>query len=588
MARGGFGRGGGWSVVLLVVVVVVGLVLVATTTTTRETSAMGGAGAHTAARMQAAAQARAAQAMAAQAARAGDQGSRAPPLTHEPQATSRIRLPQFCLGPPPFPKAEYMDFEMFGSAKVRKGMMELTDLVESQKGAIWSRRPLTSHNNGRNWQIDLRFQVGGSPNKDFWGDGFAFWVATERGQLGEALGGPDTYTGLAVYFDTFKNQNFQHKKHPYVYGKVSNGHDSVHYSTLTQDSAPGCHIPFRDHLTVTTTVARMTLLDGVFSVVMRPQGAVDWVQCFEIHGVTVVPGAFIGVSAMTGGLVDRHDFVQITTYGNVDMQPFSYALENKVTLIEDMWKAMRESGKVAREFEDWEEHDSFSDDLKWSVAPDVKSHLTDDYDDAYAEGSGEGDDADAKYSGDDTKGDPYKAYGEDFGEDGGEQDASGDDDAYSDGVEPKKGTSASATKRKAAAAAAAPSFENDPENAELLRDLNKVLEKHPVGIRLQKTHVENAAKMHEVHVQMRRAMQQATDDLHRAAREIRKKEHEISERIVALAESAKVSILDPFEKEALAESRGWFWPFVITVLLLGALAAYGHRLFRKYMKSHVL
>lgn len=63
--------------------------------------------------------------------------------------------------------------------------MRLTDAVQSQRGAIWSKSPLQSNN----WQVDLRFQVGGSPNLEHFGDGFAFWVVKERGVVGESLGG---------------------------------------------------------------------------------------------------------------------------------------------------------------------------------------------------------------------------------------------------------------------------------------------------------------------------------------------------------------------------------------------------------------
>ena len=503
-----------------------------------------------------------------------DTGARAPPLTHEPLLSSRVRLPQFCLGPPPFPRDEYMDFEMFGSAKIVRGKMEITSPAQSQRGVIWSRKPITGHGLGKNWQVDLRFEVGNSPNREFYGDGFAFWVAQERGQMGEALGGPDTWTGVAVFFDTFKNQNFQFKKHPYVYGKVSNGHDQVHYKNVNDEGTPGCHVPFRDPDAMATAVARVTLMDQVLSVVMRPQGAVDWVQCFEIKGVTVPPNSFIGVSAMTGGLVDQHDFVQITTWGNVDVQPFSYALENKVHMMPDMWNAMRESGKVAREFEDWEEHDSFADDLEWVVSEKVKSHTNDDYVDPYEEeeGGGGGDDGESgAYAGDDAD-HPYAEYGEERAAGG--EDA--DEDAEQHAQRPREG------------ARRATSFDDDPDKLELLRDLDKVLKNHPVGNRLRETHVVNARRMETVHQRIRHEMQAATDTLHRAAREIRQKEHELSERILALGERAKVELIDPFEREAQAAARSWFWPFLLTVAGLAALASFGYTRYRKFMKSHVL
>ena len=72
--------------------------------------------------------------------------------------TNRIKLPFYCLGPAPFPvNLDHLDFEMYGSAHVHKGTMRLTDASPSQRGAIYSKRPLSNINN---FQVDLRFQVG--------------------------------------------------------------------------------------------------------------------------------------------------------------------------------------------------------------------------------------------------------------------------------------------------------------------------------------------------------------------------------------------------------------------------------------------
>ena len=130
-------------------------------------------------------------------------------LDSEPMVSSRVRLPYHSLGPAPFPLTiDHLDFQLFGNAHIDKGVMRLTDATQSQRGSVWSKYPLRTPN----WQVDLRFQVGGSPNIDHFGDGFAFWVITERGVSGEALGGPDSFHGLGVFFDTFKNENFRAKK----------------------------------------------------------------------------------------------------------------------------------------------------------------------------------------------------------------------------------------------------------------------------------------------------------------------------------------------------------------------------------------
>jgi hypothetical protein len=511
-------------------------------------------------------------------------GGRGEPALHqEPAISTRVKLPQYSLGPAPFPRDPgFMDFELFGSARINMGVITVTGPLESQKGSLWSRRPLTTHALNTNWQVDLRFAVGGSPNKEYYGDGFAFWVTEERGVLGDALGGPDTWTGLAIFFDTFRNSNFAFKKHPYIYAKVSNGHDEVHYKNVVDDpvNTPGCHLPFRDSNRMATTVARITLMQGVLSVIMRPQGAVDWVQCIRMENIAVPLGGYIGVSAMTGGLVDMHNFISISTYGNIDTQPYSYAHENRLNLMPHMWEEMRESGKVAREFADWEEHDSFVEDLNWKVSPKVKSHLNDDYDDPYAaqEDKEGGEDEDALYAGD--NGNFYTDYGDESAMD----DISDLEELNAHAEEARKNN-----KRKTENAKNSKNKgDYDPEETQLIKDLDKVLKSNIIGKRIQKNHFENAQRMERIHEKLRHEMQSATDTLHRAAREIRQKEHELSERILVVGERIKVNLVNPFEQEVAQSSRNWFWPFVTILMILAWMAAFGYGKYRKYIKSHLL
>ena len=407
---------------------------------------------------------------------------------------------------------------------------------------------------------------------EHYGDGFAFWIITERGNLGsEALGGPDKFTGIGVFFDTFKNDNFRGKKHPWVYGKVSkDGTEVVDYKKVTDANTVGCHAPFRDSdpKVLATTVARITLLNGILSVVLRPKGSVDWIQCFEIPGVKLPDPAYIGVSAMTGGLIDNHHFLQLTTYSNIEVQPFSYAHTYKMSQMPDMWKQMKESGKIDREFADWEETDSFSDDLQWTVSGKVKSHMNDDYDDEYADDSDGGDVDDAAYGGDNS--DPYKDY-----------DANEDEEDEEDYDEDAVKTPETTITRK-------PTGELSPEKQQMAHDLDLVLQRSPIHKMLQKQHQMNADMMENIHLQLQNSMQDVTDQLHRAAREVRGKEHELSERILVVSERLKVLVIDPFEKEAVSKGSSWFWPFMILLAVMGGMAYFGYSRYRRFMKTHVL
>lgn len=83
----------------------------------------------------------------------------------------------FGLGPAPFPDFKDMNFELFGDAFLRDDSVKVTDAVQSQKGAIWSRKAydLSKTND---LQIDLTFRVGGVDGHMF-GDGFALWYVNK-------------------------------------------------------------------------------------------------------------------------------------------------------------------------------------------------------------------------------------------------------------------------------------------------------------------------------------------------------------------------------------------------------------------------
>jgi hypothetical protein len=132
-----------------------------------------------------------------------------------------------------------------------------------------------------------------------------------------------------------------------VYGIVNDG--SIDYKEV-KDKDIGdhaCHVPFRgeDPANLEETVARITLKENVLSVVMQPLGSVDWVKCFEIRDVTLPSGGYFGVTAMTGQLVDEHQFIKFELYHNIETQPFEYAHDNVVHDMPEMWREMRESGK---------------------------------------------------------------------------------------------------------------------------------------------------------------------------------------------------------------------------------------------------
>jgi len=448
----------------------------------------------------------------------------------------RELLPRYSLGPAPYPMQRLMDWELFGSCYSRDDAIHVTDNVQDQKGALWTRRSMEL----KEWQADLEFRVGGQKG-DFFGDGFGFWLSEERGRGGDALGGPDVWNGLGIFFDTYKNKEFKGKRHPYVYGIVNDG--LLDYRKIrSKDINNGCHVPFRmDSDEIATTVARITYRRKTISVIMQPKGAVDWVKCFQMKDVKLPESVFFGVTAMTGQLVDKHHMTEIKVYTGIKMDPWDYAEENDPAQISDMWKAMVHSGDAAREFEDWEQriHDETEFDLDRQMTREDQIHYySDEYDD-------------------------YK-----------EED---DDDEEGEDYEDEEGVEHSPEKKK---------HKSKFTNAEL-QSISEIIENTEVGKKMHEIQKAQREKMHGMRTHLESEISETVDRLTSLVRDIRVREHRMNVRISQLASKLRVAI-EPLEDEQRSSSGSWIWPFVFFILLLVVISSFGYTRYRAYMKTHLL
>jgi mannose-binding lectin 2 len=121
-------------------------------------------------------------------------------LLDEEQWQRRKILTEFSLGPAPYTHQAQSGYELFADAYFRPDHIEVTKAEQHQTGAVWSKKRLEPT---QSWQVDMTFRVG-MWERDLFGDGFAFWYALDRGVGGVAMGGPTRFTGLAVFFDTYK------------------------------------------------------------------------------------------------------------------------------------------------------------------------------------------------------------------------------------------------------------------------------------------------------------------------------------------------------------------------------------------------
>ncbi|KAL5964854.1 VIP36-like protein [Taenia solium] len=197
----------------------------------------------------------------------------------------------------------------YGTTMFSPSIVSLTSDQRGVVAGVSNVYPLYS----RDWEVIIDFRVSGSTGTLF-GDGFAFWYTASPIKPGPALGAETIFRGLGIFYDTYSNHNGEHgHEHPYVSAMVSNGsvaYDHDHDGTQTQ--LAGCHAPFRNKKHKTKT--RIQYSKDTLGVYMDIDNQNEWTTCFEVGGVHLPTGYYLGISAATGDLTDVHEILSLKTY----------------------------------------------------------------------------------------------------------------------------------------------------------------------------------------------------------------------------------------------------------------------------------
>lgn len=181
----------------------------------------------------------------------------------------------------------------------------------------------------RNWEVHLEFRVFGR-GKDLFGDGLTFWYTRDTLRTGPVFGNEEFFSGLAVFLDTYANQNGPHgHQHPYVSAMVNNGSQKYdHDRDGTHTELAGCEAKFRgvDH----PTYILIRYDNDVVTVQTDIEGKNEWKECFSVKGVRLPTGYHIGVTAATGDLSDNHDVISIKTF---ELEPTPGDTEDRSQII---------------------------------------------------------------------------------------------------------------------------------------------------------------------------------------------------------------------------------------------------------------
>ncbi|KAM6965476.1 lectin, mannose-binding 2-like b [Aplochiton taeniatus] len=201
-------------------------------------------------------------------------------------------------------------WDLMGNAMITPEHVRLTPDHQSRQGAVWSRIPCYL----RDWELQVHFKIHGQGKKNLNGDGMAFWLTKERMQIGPVFGNMNQFTGLAVFVDTYPNENKNHERvFPYVSAMLGNG--TLVYDH-EQDGQPtelgGCPALVRNVNHDTFLLIRYS--NNRLTIMIDIDGKREWRDCVDVSGMRLPLGYFFGASSATGDLTDNHDLISMKLY----------------------------------------------------------------------------------------------------------------------------------------------------------------------------------------------------------------------------------------------------------------------------------
>jgi len=217
----------------------------------------------------------------------------------------------------PFGGTHIPYWETGGSAIVMDNYIRLTPNQQSQRGWIWTSRPMRS----REWEIHVQFAIGSESRVG--ADGMAVWYTKEKAQPGPVMGYLDRWNGLGIIIDTFDNDG--QRDNPQIYAVYNDNSYNFRPATDGKEKTLGiCQAAVRQ---VTATPENkfvrlaIRLKEKMLTVsydlsALSGSEQVEWTNCFTapVPIEDQLSGYYIGITAETGGLSDYHDVKSVATW----------------------------------------------------------------------------------------------------------------------------------------------------------------------------------------------------------------------------------------------------------------------------------
>ncbi|XP_046876789.1 vesicular integral-membrane protein VIP36 isoform X2 [Hypomesus transpacificus] len=200
-------------------------------------------------------------------------------------------------------------WDFWGSTLVTSQYVRLTPDEKSKQGSIWNTVPCFQ----KDWEMHVQFKVHGSGKKNLHGDGIAIWYTKERLHPGPVFSSNSNFHGLAIFIDTYPNDEASDRSFPYISAMVNNGTQPYDHGKDGRNSElGGCSAEIRnkDH----DTYLAIRYSKGRLTVMVDVDDKNEWKECIDIGGVRLPTGYYFGASAATGDLSDHHDIISMKMY----------------------------------------------------------------------------------------------------------------------------------------------------------------------------------------------------------------------------------------------------------------------------------
>ena len=195
-----------------------------------------------------------------------------------------------------------------GNAIASEEMVRITPSLRSKKGSVWTK----SKTNFEWWEVEFVFRVNGRGRLG--ADGLAFWFTDEHMPEGPVFGSADNWKGLALFFDSFDNDN--KGNNPYIMAMINDGSKSYdHQSDGINQQIAGCLRDFRNK--PFPTRAKIEYYKNVLTIMFHSGNTnndEEYELCLRTENIFLPQFGHFGVSAATGGLADDHDVLKFLTY----------------------------------------------------------------------------------------------------------------------------------------------------------------------------------------------------------------------------------------------------------------------------------